>query len=127
MSRFLKLAVFAGALAALPAATLGTAQAQDADAGEKVFRKCKACHDAENEKNKVGPHLVGIIGRPAGTVDGFKYSDAMANSGITWDAETIDAYIAEPKTYVEGNRMAFPGLKKEEDRADVIAYLESLQ
>ncbi|MCB2010924.1 MAG: cytochrome c family protein [Geminicoccaceae bacterium] len=114
-------------LAAL-ALSVGAAHAAgDAAKGEKVFRKCKACHDAENEKNKVGPHLVGIIGRPAGTVDGFKYSDAMANSGITWDAETIDAYIAEPKTYVEGNRMAFPGLKKEEDRADVIAYLESLQ
>ncbi|MCB1834742.1 MAG: cytochrome c family protein [Geminicoccaceae bacterium] len=114
-------------LAAL-ALSVGAAHAAgDAAKGEKVFRKCKACHDAENEKNKVGPHLVGIIGRPAGTVDGFKYSDAMANSGITWDAATIDAYIAEPKTYVEGNRMAFPGLKKEEDRADVIAYLESLQ
>ncbi|MEZ5846550.1 MAG: cytochrome c family protein [Geminicoccaceae bacterium] len=114
-------------LAAL-ALSVGAAHAAgDAAKGEKVFRKCKACHDAESEKNKVGPHLVGIIGRPAGTVDGFKYSDAMANSGITWDAATIDAYIAEPKTYVEGNRMAFPGLKKEEDRADVIAYLESLQ
>ena len=112
-------------LAAL-ALSVGAAHAAgDAAKGEKVFRKCKACHDAENEKNKVGPHLVGIIGRPAGTVDGFKYSDAMANSGITWDAATIDAYIAEPKTYVEGNRMAFPGLKKEDDRNDLLAYLKT--
>ena len=113
---------------AVLAVSTGAAFAEgDAEKGEKVFRKCKACHDAENEKNKVGPHLVGIIDRAAGAVDGFKYSDAMMNSGLTWDAATIDQYLADPKGFIPKNRMAFPGLKKEQDRADVIAYLQSLQ
>ena len=102
------------------------AQAADAANGQKVFRQCQACHVADQEQNRVGPHLVGIIGRPAGTVEGFKYSDAMANSGIVWDQTTIADYLANPRTYVNGNRMAFAGLRKPEDIADVIAYLESL-
>lgn len=104
----------------------GAALAQDAAAGEKVFRKCKACHVPDAETNRVGPHLVGIVGRAAGAVDGFKYSDAMKDSGITWDDETIAAYLADPKGYVPKNKMAFPGLKKEEDIANVIAYLNTL-
>jgi len=96
----------------------------DAEAGKKVFNKCKACHVLDKEQNRVGPHLVGIFGRTAGSVDGFNYSDAMANSGIVWDAETIGAYVADPKGYIPNNKMAFPGLKKEEDIADLIAYLE---
>ncbi|MEZ5933040.1 MAG: cytochrome c family protein [Alphaproteobacteria bacterium] len=96
----------------------------DAERGKKVFNKCKSCHVVDAEKNKVGPHLVGIIGRPAGAAEGFKYSDAMANSGITWDEATIAAYIADPKGYVKGNKMAFAGLKKEDDIADVVAYLK---
>jgi len=95
--------------------------------GKKVFRKCKACHDAQKEKNKVGPHLVGIFGRDAGMVEGFKYSDAMMDSGITWDETTLMEYIADPKAYVPGNKMAFVGLKKEQQRMDVTAYLMSLQ
>ena len=96
----------------------------DAGKGKKIFNKCKACHVVDAEKNRVGPHLVGIIGRPAGAAEGFKYSDAMAGSGITWDEETIAAYLADPKGYVEGNKMVFVGLKKEDDIADVIAYLK---
>jgi cytochrome c len=102
------------------------AMAADAANGQKVFRQCQACHVANQEQNRVGPHLVGIIGRPAGAVDGFKYSDAMANSGIVWDQTTIAEYLANPRGYVNGNRMAFTGLRKPEDIADVIAYLESL-
>ncbi len=98
----------------------------DAAAGEKVFRKCKACHVADKEQNRVGPHLVGIIGRAAGSVDGFKYSDAMKNSGITWDETTIAEYLADPKGYIPDNKMAFAGLKKEDERANVVAYLKSL-
>jgi cytochrome c len=103
----------------------GLAQDGDPAAGEKVFRQCQACHVIDAEQNRVGPHLVGIIGRPAGAVDGFKYSDAMANSGIVWDETTIAEYLANPRSYVEGNRMAFAGLRNEQQIADVIAYIQS--
>ncbi|MGH1482993.1 MAG: c-type cytochrome [Geminicoccales bacterium] len=96
----------------------------DVAKGEKVFKKCKTCHFVDKEKNKVGPHLVGIMGRAAGAVDGFKYSDAMKESGITWDEESIAAYLIDPKGYIKGNKMAFPGLKKEDQIADVIAYIK---
>ena len=95
----------------------------DPDAGAKVFNKCKACHAVDEEQNKVGPHLVGIIGRPAGSVEGFRYSEAMADSGIVWEDETIAAYLKDPKGYVPGNKMVFVGLKKDEDIADLLAYL----
>lgn len=96
----------------------------DAAQGEKVFGKCKACHDVVSDKNKVGPSLHGVIGRKAGTVEGFKYSEAMANSGITWDVTTLTAYLKDPKGNVPGNKMAFAGLKKDEEVVDVIAYIE---
>lgn len=95
----------------------------DPEQGAKVFNKCKACHAVDEEKNKVGPHLVGIIGRPAGSIEGFRYSEAMANSGIVWEDETITAYLKDPKSYVPGNKMVFVGLKKDEDIADLLAYL----
>jgi cytochrome c len=102
----------------------GSAYGQgDPEAGAKVFNKCKACHAIDEEKNKVGPHLVGIIGRPAGSVEDFKYSDAMASSGIVWEDETLTAYLKDPKGYVPGNKMVFVGLKKDEDIADLLAYL----
>lgn len=95
----------------------------DAEKGAKVYRKCKTCHVIDSEKNRAGPHQVGIIGRPAGVVDGFKYSKAMAESGLVWDVATIDGYLENPRKFLPGNKMAFPGLKKEQDRKDVIAYL----
>jgi len=95
----------------------------DAKAGKKVFRKCKACHVVDAEKNKVGPHLVGIMGRASGSVEGFKYSKAMAGADLTWNAETLAGYLANPKKYMPGNKMAFGGLRKEDQIADVIAYL----
>ena len=105
-----------------------SAQAGDIAKGEKVFKKCKACHVVDKEKNKTGPHLVGIIGRAAGSVDSFKrYSKAMKASGLVWDAETLDAYLENPKKYLKGTKMAFAGLKKEADRQNIIAYFESLQ
>jgi cytochrome c len=119
-------------LAALAVAGAGVLAAQapalaaDAANGQKVFRQCQACHVPDSEQNRVGPHLVGIIGRPAGSVEGFKYSPAMVESGIVWDQTTIADYLADPKQYINGNRMAFAGLRKPEDIADVIAYLESL-
>lgn len=102
-----------------------SAMAGDAALGEKVFKKCKACHVVDQEKHKTGPHLVNVIGRAAGTADGYKkYSKAMKNSGIVWDEETLNGYLEKPKKYLKGTRMAFAGLKKEEDRANVIAYLK---
>ena len=106
-------------------AGVGTADAQgDPEKGEKVFNKCKTCHEIEDEKNKVGPHLVGIFGRPACSVEGFKYSDAMKSSDVVWGDETMAAYLKDPKGYIPGNRMVFPGLRKDEEIADLLAYLQ---
>ena len=117
----LPLIVLGFGLSATPALASG-----DVAAGEKVFKKCKACHVVDAEKHKTGPHLVNIMGRAAGSADGFKkYSDAMKSSGIVWNEETLDGYLEKPKAYVKGTRMAFAGLRKEEDRAKVIAYLKS--
>lgn len=98
----------------------------DPAAGEKVFKKCKACHVVDSEKNRLGPTLSGLFGRASGAVEGFqkKYSSAMKEAGIVWDETTLDAYLADPKGYIPKNKMAFPGLKKEDDRANVIAYLK---
>ncbi len=112
---------------ALAVGVAGSASAQDAAAGEKVFAKCKACHVIEEAKNRVGPSLHGIIGRTAGTVEGFKYSESMiqhGKDGLVWTNETLSEYLADPKAYVPKNKMAFPGLKKPEDRANVIAYID---
>lgn len=95
-------------------------------AGEKVFKKCKACHVVNKEQNRTGPHLVNLFGRAAGSLEGYKkYSKAMKSSGIVWDEETLDAYLKAPKKYIKGTRMAFAGLKKDADRANVIAYMKT--
>jgi cytochrome c len=102
----------------------GAARADaDVAAGEKVFARCKACHVADKPQNRVGPTLLGVFGRKAGTVEGFNYSEAMKESGVTWDDETLDKYLADPKGFIPKNKMAFPGLKKEDERENVIAYL----
>ena len=92
--------------------------------GKKVFKKCKACHTLEEGKNKIGPSLYGVFGRTSGTLEGFNFSDAMIEAAIVWDEETVDAYLTKPKEFIPKNKMAFAGLKKEEQRADVIAYLK---
>jgi len=97
----------------------------DATAGRLVFRKCQACHSLEPGKNLLGPSLAGIIGRKAGSEAGYNYSSAMTQSGIVWDAKTLDAYLADPKT-IPGNKMPFPGLKTDHDRKDVVAFLASV-
>jgi cytochrome c2 len=110
-------------LAAAPA----LAQDDLAAAGEQVFKRCAACHMVgPDAKNRVGPELNGIVGRPAGTLEGFSYSKAMVEAGaggLAWDDATLDAYLADPKAMVKGTKMAFAGLKSEEDRQAVIAYL----
>ena len=104
----------------------GQAMAEgDAAKGERVFRKCKACHKLDEGKNGVGPHLAGVIGREAGAVEGFKYSKAMAGSGLTWDVETLTGFLTKPKKYLKGTKMAFNGLKKPEDVENLLAYLAS--
>lgn len=113
----------AGALFGAPAAN-----AQDAKAGESLFKRaCAACHTVEAGKNKVGPSLAGVFGRPAGAVDGFAYSPALKNSGKTWDEAALSAYLKDPKGYIPGNKMAYAGLKKDEDLANVVAYLKTVQ
>ncbi|AVO38618.1 c-type cytochrome [Pukyongiella litopenaei] len=103
----------------------------DAEKGEKVFKKCKACHAVgEDAKNKVGPVLNGIIGANAMHNADFKYSDGMkakAEEGLVWDEETLGAYLTKPKDVVPGTKMSFAGLRKEQDIADVIAYLKTFQ
>jgi len=96
----------------------------DVKAGKKVFNKCKACHVVDKEKNRVGPHLVGLYGRTAGTVEGFKYSDAMIEHGVEWNDETLAEYLAAPKKVVKGTKMSFAGLRKEKDIVNILAYLK---
>ena len=117
--------LFAAALLGCAVLSSGNAFAGDAEAGKKVFKKCKACHYAAKEKNKTGPHLVNLIGREAGSIEGFKYSKAMKASGIIWDEETLTAYLRAPKKYVKGTKMAFAGLRKDADIENIIAYLTS--
>lgn len=104
-------------MAAIPA----VASAQDAENGKSVFKKCAACH--QFGKNAVGPDLKGVVGRKAGTVAGYAYSEPMKASGLTWDEATLGEYIADPKTKVPKNKMIFVGIKDEAERKDVIAYL----
>jgi nitrite reductase (NO-forming) len=95
----------------------------DAAAGRQVFRKCQACHSLENGKNLVGPSLAGIIGKKSGGDANFNYSPAIKQAGITWTPQALGQYLADPQKTVPGNRMPFPGLKSENDREDVIAFL----
>lgn len=114
------------ALAAATALISSTAFADgDAAKGKRVFNKCKACHSLEAGKNKIGPSLHGIFGRKAGTEEGFKYSDAMKKSGITWNEDTLSEYLTKPKDMVPGNKMAFVGLRREKDRENLLAYLKA--
>ena len=117
--------LFAAVLMAVAAAVSGPALADgDAAKGKKVFNKCKACHVADEAKNKVGPSLHGVFGRKAGTVEGFKYSDAMKESGGEWSEETLAEYGKKPKEFIPGNKMAFAGIRKDDQIEDLIAFLK---
>jgi cytochrome c len=119
---------FTLAFSALVIGMATPALAQDAAAGKNVFKKCMACHAADKDQNKVGPHLVGIVGRAAASIEGFAYSDAMkakGTEGLVWDDANITAYVKAPKEFIAGNKMAFAGLKKDEDIANLLAYLKA--
>ena len=103
------------------------ARAADIEAGKTDFKKCALCHTTEAGKNKIGPSLFGVVGRKAGTLDNFNYSEAMKKYDHTWDPATLDTYLADPRAVVPGTKMIFPGIKDEKERQDVIAYLETLK
>jgi cytochrome c len=109
-------------IAALVAA--GPAFAQDAARGGKLFEECRACHALERGTQSVGPDLHGVFGRKAGTLEEFRYSPALKRSGITWDAKTLDTYIADPQAAIPQNRMPYAGMPTQQDRADLIRYLK---
>ncbi len=103
----------------------------DAAKGERVFRKCKACHAVgEGAQARVGPALNGLLGRAAASEEGYSYSDALqqaAADGLVWTPETLVAFLEKPKAFLDGTKMSFAGLRKEKDRADIIAYLATFK
>ncbi|MBW3096153.1 c-type cytochrome [Pseudohoeflea coraliihabitans] len=120
-------ALLVPAFAVPPVAGAQELAAGDAVAGAKVFRKCQACHLVDVEKNKVGPHLVDIVGRPVAALEDYQYSTAMTEYAQTqpeWTEEALAAYLRKPRDVVPKTKMAFAGLKKDEDLANIIAYLK---
>ncbi len=126
MSRFPKALTLAAFVAVTGA---GALHSQDIGAGEKVFRKCKACHlVGDDAKNRVGPHLNDLFGRQAGSLEGFRYSKVMVSAGeegLVWDEASVDEFIEKPRSFMKGSKMSFVGLRKADDRANLIAYLKS--
>lgn len=90
-----------------------------------MFALCRSCHVLEEGVNRVGPSLYNVVGRKSGTVAGFSYSDANKNSGVTWTTDVLFEYLKDPKGFMPGTKMAFPGIKNDQDRANLVAYLES--
>ncbi len=119
--------VFVTAALGLALAANTAYAAGDAAAGTQVFKQCALCHTTEPGKNKIGPSLAGVVGREAGTAPNFNYSDAMKNFKHKWTPEELNTYLEDPRKLVPGTKMIFAGLKKPEDRQNVIAYLETLK
>jgi cytochrome c len=121
----------AGALALLAAVPAGAQEIDEelAAEGERVWRQCQACHQmGEDAQNRVGPHLNGVIGRQAGSLEGFRYSDAMVEAGeegLVWDEPTLEAYLENPRAKVPGTSMAFAGLRQEQQRDAVVEYIKA--
>ncbi len=138
MDRGRWICVVAGTLAliAVPVGEVLAAEAEPIDAllaeadlkkGKRLSLKCGACHDfKKNGKNKVGPPLWNVVGRPKAAIEGFKYSKALKALGGEWDYASLNAFLFKPKAYVPGTRMVYPGMKKTEDRANMIGFLRSL-
>jgi len=114
-------------LGVLLAITAGPAMAADVEAGKTAFKKCGLCHTTEAGKNKIGPSLFGVVGRKSAGLDNFNYSEGMKKFDHSWDEETLDTYLADPRAAVPGTKMIFPGIKDKTERDDVIAYLETLK
>ena len=124
-----KFHLVAAAAAAILVSGNAAMAAGDAGEGEKVFkRSCGSCHVVTKDGPKrLGPTLFGVVGRHSGTVDGFRYSEANKKSDVTWTPEVLDKYLVDPKKFMPGTNMAFAGLKKDDERANLIAYLETLK
>jgi cytochrome c len=124
-----KFSIVAAAFAAVLMSGNAAMAAGNVAEGEKVFkRSCGSCHVAAKDGPKrLGPTLFGVVGRHSGTVDGFRYSEANKKSDVTWTPEVLDKYLVDPKKFMPGTNMAFAGLKKDDERADLIAYLETLK
>jgi cytochrome c len=127
MSRLQVSAAGAAALALVVANLPGAsaAGAADIEHGKQVFQTCAACHT--DKPDALGPNLVGVLGRKAGSRDDFRYSNAMQRAGFTWDAANLKQYLADPQAKVKGNRMPFSGLANSKDRDDVVAYIATLK
>ena len=126
MKKFAVLTVGFGLLTALAAAP--AMAAGNAEAGEKVFNKCKTCHRiGEGAKNMVGPELNGLDGRKSGSAEGYSYTDANKNSGITWNEASFKEYITDPKKKIPGTKMIYAGLSSEQERDDLWAYLSQFK
>lgn len=98
----------------------------DAGAGERVFGKCRACHQLEDGANAVGPHLYGLVGREVASVSGYSYSGALKPVADVWSPENLDGFLEDPRGWAPGTKMSFNGLAKVEDRANLIAYLQTI-
>jgi cytochrome c len=99
--------------------------AADVEAGKAVFKRCQICHRIEaGAPASLGPNLHGLFGRKAGSLEGYDYSEAMKNSGVVWDDDTLRKYLGDPKSFIPGNKMAFPGLKNETELDNLLAYLK---
>jgi cytochrome c len=106
---------------------VGPGMAADIEAGKTAFKKCALCHTTEAGKNKIGPSLFGVIGRKSASLENYNYSEAMKKFDNTWDAQTLDTYLTDPRATVPNTKMIFPGIKDEKERQDIIAYLETLK
>ena len=101
------------------------AYAADPVKGKKVFKKCVACHSLQEGKNKMGPPLNNLLGRKAGSVEGYKYSKAMKNSGVVWDEESLDKFLTKPRKFIPKTKMSFRGIKKKSLRDDLISFFKN--
>ena len=105
--------------------TVSIANTADPVKGKKVFKKCVACHSLQEGKNKIGPSLYNLLGRKAGSVDGYKYSKAMKNSDVVWDEESLDKFLTKPRKFIPKTKMSFRGIKKKSLRDDLISFFKN--
>ncbi len=113
-------------VALMPVFVLGAPAKSDPARGQALFAACAACHEVGSTSGRTGPSLLGVIGRPAGSLSDFRYSRAMIQSGIVWNEENISKFLQSPQGFVRGNRMPFAGISSERDRVDIINYLNNV-